>query len=287
MYRWTFYNSLNKFRKDYIEVSIFFHLLNEDYKLDDARFILYVYEAIESQYAIDYVSREDFDNYDEIHLVVSDEDQSLDTPDVLYIPLDEANVVINNVMNRASSSAKELPLGKIFKKSVSLNDENIKIDNKYKNKGSKKAVNYADVIDVLIYEYRQEQALRRGTIQSMFDTATTPLPSNSSKVSQNDPAARVPITLTQFITIVRNLNNTIELGEILNLYRLSYKLGHMVVNYESFMDACEISQFFVKSLRLPHFINGYILHKMDSDTVYILFIIIFYKIEAKFSIFST
>lgn len=60
----------------------------------------------------------------------------------------------------------------------------------------------------------------------MFLTATTPLPSNSSVAARSEAAAHVPITLQQFTTIVKNLNNSIDLKEVLHLYISFYYIKY-------------------------------------------------------------
>lgn len=82
-----------------------------------------MHQIIQLSIYIIIIIREDFDDFQELKNVIQNEEDSNATPNTLYVPLDVAGNIINNVMGRASSSAKELPLGKISKRAI-IGDEN-------------------------------------------------------------------------------------------------------------------------------------------------------------------
>ncbi|OWZ18509.1 hypothetical protein PHMEG_0007384 [Phytophthora megakarya] len=111
-------------------------------------------------------------------------------------------------------------------------------------------------VELMMLEYKEEQAHRRAAIRLMFQTATT-----AAAASAVEDAADMSLSamlginyasmdMEQFRVMVHTLNDEIPSFMIATLFRNAYTKGNGTVNFDSFMDAAETWQFFSTCMRL-------------------------------------
>ncbi|KAG1688732.1 hypothetical protein DVH05_003169 [Phytophthora capsici] len=111
-------------------------------------------------------------------------------------------------------------------------------------------------VELMMLEYKEEQAHRRAAIRLMFQTATS-----SAAASVAESAADISLSamlgincasmdMEQFRVMVRTLNDEIPSFWVATLFRNAYTRGNGTVNFDSFMDAAETWQFFSACMRL-------------------------------------
>ncbi|KAL3659728.1 hypothetical protein V7S43_015402 [Phytophthora oleae] len=111
-------------------------------------------------------------------------------------------------------------------------------------------------VELMMLEYKEEQAHRRAAIRLMFQTATS-----SAAASVSESAADISLSamlgincasmdMEQFRVMVRTLNDEIPSFWVATLFRNAYTRGNGTVNFDSFMDAAETWQFFSACMRL-------------------------------------
>ncbi|KAE9031040.1 hypothetical protein PR001_g11102 [Phytophthora rubi] len=111
-------------------------------------------------------------------------------------------------------------------------------------------------VELMMLEYKEEQAHRRAAIRLMFQTATTSAAASASESAANmSLSAMLGINYTsmdmeQFRVMVRTLNDAIPSFWVATLFRNAYMRGNGTVNFDSFMDAAETWQFFSTCMRL-------------------------------------
>ncbi|DAZ92976.1 TPA: hypothetical protein N0F65_004351 [Lagenidium giganteum] len=114
-------------------------------------------------------------------------------------------------------------------------------------------------VELMMLEYKEEQAHRRAAIRLMFQTAT------GSAATLNAAMRRVPsgtnqphstgtsaftMDMEQFRVMARTLNNELPSFVVAMLFRDSYVLGKGSVTFDAFLEAAEASQFFSSCMRL-------------------------------------
>ncbi|KAK1930204.1 hypothetical protein P3T76_014437 [Phytophthora citrophthora] len=111
-------------------------------------------------------------------------------------------------------------------------------------------------VELMMLEYKEEQAHRRAAIRLMFQTATS-----SAAASVSESAADISLSamlgincasmdMEQFRVMVRTLNDEIPSFWVATLFRNAYTRGNGTVNFDSFMEAAETWQFFSACMRL-------------------------------------
>lgn len=111
-------------------------------------------------------------------------------------------------------------------------------------------------VELMMLEYKEEQAHRRAAIRLMFQTATTSAAASASESAANmSLSAMLGINYTsmdmeQFRVMLRTLNDEIPSFWVATLFRNAYMRGNGTVNFDSFMDAAETWQFFSTCMRL-------------------------------------
>lgn len=106
-------------------------------------------------------------------------------------------------------------------------------------------------IELMMMEYKEEQAHRRAAIRLMFQTAMasvtggdlTAMPSIVSINGAN-------MDMEQFRVMVRTLNDETPSFVIATLFRNAYTRGNGAVTFDSFLEAAENGQFFSTCMRL-------------------------------------
>ncbi|GLD97391.1 hypothetical protein PINS_up006075 [Pythium insidiosum] len=104
-------------------------------------------------------------------------------------------------------------------------------------------------VELMMLEYKEEQAHRRAAVRLMFQTSTS--------AARGHIRSQMPLSVStaamdmeQFRVMVRTLNNEIPSHVIAMLFRAAYTRGSGSVNFDSFMDAAEHAQFFSSCMRL-------------------------------------
>ncbi|KAG6957197.1 hypothetical protein JG687_00010140 [Phytophthora cactorum] len=110
-------------------------------------------------------------------------------------------------------------------------------------------------VELMMLEYKEEQAHRRAAIRLMFQTATSAAAEASGSVAEMSLSAMLGINyasmdMEQFRAMVHTLNDEIPSFMVATLFRNAYSRGNGTVNFDSFMDAAETSQFFSTCMRL-------------------------------------
>lgn len=113
-------------------------------------------------------------------------------------------------------------------------------------------------VELMMLEYKEEQAHRRAAIRLMFQTATGAM---TSVVGPAGAESRQPLItlggisaatmdMEQFRIMIRTLNDEIPSFMVANLFRNAYVKGNGAVNFDAFMDVAESAQFFSSCMRL-------------------------------------
>ncbi|RLN93375.1 hypothetical protein BBJ28_00018080, partial [Nothophytophthora sp. Chile5] len=111
-------------------------------------------------------------------------------------------------------------------------------------------------VELMMLEYKEEQAHRRAAVRLMFQTATSSSVTWASESAANlSLSAMLGINSTcmdmeQFRVMVQTLNDEIPSFMVATLFRNAYVRGNGMVNFDSFMDAAETGQFFSTCMRL-------------------------------------
>lgn len=109
-------------------------------------------------------------------------------------------------------------------------------------------------VELMMLEYKEEQAHRRAAIRLMFQTATSSVTNGDMSSLTNAITAGInagaTMDMEQFRVMVRTLNDETPAFVIATLFRNAYTKGNGVVTFDAFMDAAEVSQFFSTCMRL-------------------------------------
>ncbi|ETL48898.1 hypothetical protein L916_01547 [Phytophthora nicotianae] len=110
-------------------------------------------------------------------------------------------------------------------------------------------------VELMMLEYKEEQAHRRAAIRLMFQTATSAAAAASDSVAEMSLSAMLGINyasmdMEQFRAMIHTLNDEIPSFMVATLFRNAYTRGNGTVNFDSFMDAAEAAQFFSTCMRL-------------------------------------
>ncbi|TMW64108.1 hypothetical protein Poli38472_014225 [Pythium oligandrum] len=115
---------------------------------------------------------------------------------------------------------------------------------------SDKSVQFIDAnlwVELMMMEYKEEQAHRRAAIRLMFQTATSAAASPSRRLGSVTSTA---MDMEQFRVMLHTLNEEIPSFTAATLYRTAYLRGNGAVTFDSFMEAAEYAQFFSSCMRL-------------------------------------
>ncbi|EEY62778.1 uncharacterized protein PITG_15179 [Phytophthora infestans T30-4] len=110
-------------------------------------------------------------------------------------------------------------------------------------------------VELMMLEYKEEQAHRCAAIRLMFQTATSAAAAASGSVAEMSLSAMLGINyasmdMEQFRATVHTLNDEIPSFMVATLFRNAYTRGNGTVNFDSFMEAAETAQFFSTCMRL-------------------------------------
>jgi hypothetical protein len=109
-------------------------------------------------------------------------------------------------------------------------------------------------VELMMMEYKEEQAHRRAAIRLMFQTAT----SMSSSLLGSFGGGRAVLTsastmdMEQFRIMIRTLNDDLPSFMIATLFRAAFMRGNGAVTFDSFLEAAEYAQFFSSCMRLEN-----------------------------------
>lgn len=114
-------------------------------------------------------------------------------------------------------------------------------------------------VELMMLEYKEEQAHRRAAIRLMFQTASSTAASSagvSTRQSESRQSAALvsasaaTMDMEQFRIMIRTLNDEIPSFMVAVLFRNTYVKGGGAVNFDAFMDVAESAQFFSSCMRL-------------------------------------
>lgn len=119
-------------------------------------------------------------------------------------------------------------------------------------------------VELMMLEYKEEQAHRRAAIRLMFQTATSAVVSvgDGSRLSETRQHAALgglsaaTMDMEQFRIMIRTLNDEIPSFMVAMLFRNTYMKGNGAVNFDAFMDVAESAQFFSSCMRLQSPASG-------------------------------
>lgn len=111
-------------------------------------------------------------------------------------------------------------------------------------------------LQLMLNEYREEQAHRRASIKLMFQMATA-----SGDASEGPPV----LNMDQFTSMLTALNRHILPHEIASLYRKAYYTGDYTVTYQSFLQIAEDQQFFASCLDYSTILGHVTAEAVDAD----------------------
>jgi hypothetical protein len=109
-------------------------------------------------------------------------------------------------------------------------------------------------VELMMLEYKEEQAHRRAAIRLMFQTATSSMTNGDMNMLSNGVTSGTntgsTMDMEQFRVMVRTLNDETPAFVVATLFRNAYTKGNGVVTFDAFMDAAEATQFFSTCMRL-------------------------------------
>nr|CCA22040.1 conserved hypothetical protein [Albugo laibachii Nc14] len=124
--------------------------------------------------------------------------------------------------------------------------DGIAVNGSLKLHGERWYIDASRWLELMMFEYREEQAHRRATIRVMFQTAAF----SSSSRSNGEASTSEFVEMGQFQEAARALNCGISLFMSACLYRRAFDLGNGAVTYDSFLIAAEQMHFFSSCMRL-------------------------------------
>lgn len=105
-------------------------------------------------------------------------------------------------------------------------------------------------VELMMLEYKEEQAHRRAAIRLMFQTATASVTNGEIGSMAIGATNGATMDMEQFRVMVRTLNDETPAFVVATLFRNAYTKGNGVVTFDAFMEAAETSQFFSTCMRL-------------------------------------
>ncbi|OQR99170.1 hypothetical protein THRCLA_06597 [Thraustotheca clavata] len=109
-------------------------------------------------------------------------------------------------------------------------------------------VDAAQWLQLMLQEYREEQAHRRAAIRLMFQTASAV--SENGKENDATQTANSEMDMEQFRSMMLTLHSNVSCATIVSYFRLSYDRGDGHVTFDAFMETAEERQFFAQCMNL-------------------------------------
>jgi hypothetical protein len=290
--RWCLYYGVKALvQEGYLEAKLFLSLLDEKYGEDEQVFMLYCYRILDSLIGgklnwgplRDQISYEYFQKqYEQLYTIPTLEGGKLPYfPKTVWISPYHASLATSIVLSRATDSEREglqkklmefaiinlsederprlyltpaastapKPVKSKHRKRTSVQEDEVEQANETKH------LQFIDAnlwIEMMMMEYKEEQAHRRAAIRLMFQTS---IASSSSLMRSSNSSTSMSMDLDQFRIMLSTLNHQVTSFSIAMLYRNAYRLGNGSVTFDSFMQAAEDAQFFSSCMRLESTAN--------------------------------
>ncbi|KAG6615473.1 uncharacterized protein IUM83_04945 [Phytophthora cinnamomi] len=265
--RWCLYYGVRSLvQQGYLEAKLFLSLLDEKFGEDEQVFMLHCYRVLDVLLAgrlnwgplREKVSYEMFARDVILSKATEAERAALDKKILEYVVTNVPEEERPDICLEPKLSDEPEPVHK--KKRPKLDRRNkSKIGDDMVDGDTPSAPQFVDAnlwVELMMLEYKEEQAHRRAAIRLMFQTATTSAAASASESAANmSLSAMLGINYTsmdmeQFRVMVRTLNDEIPSFWVATLFRNAYMRGNGTVNFDSFMDAAETWQFFSTCMRL-------------------------------------
>jgi len=204
---WGFYYSLKREAKVLPECRLFFTMLNETYGEDDLSFFLYCMQTVRG-IARDDVSEawgEEIICADDYASILEMEEKNgglLEITEKVWISVESAMYTIERVMTRSTERDRDRVIKEVAEhaeRSEGRLGEDAETEDM-------KCVDSAFVIQLLMSEYRREQAVRKASLKVMFETASISAMENSD-APDNRTSHGKTLDMQQFIEVVRSINS--------------------------------------------------------------------------------
>lgn len=296
--RWCLYYGVKALvQEGYLEAKLFLSLLDEKYGEDELVFMLYCYRVLDILIGgrlswgplRDYTSYVKFsEQYESLGHAATNGPSAKRVPKTIWISPYHASLATGVVLSKATEAERSTLNKKILnyvvnnvpeeeKPVVFLSPEQPRHAKKTKH-GKKPPVaadsltthdededvapqQFVDAnlwVELMMLEYKEEQAHRRAAIRLMFQTATGAMTSvmGSSGAESRQPVITLgginaaTMDMEQFRIMIRTLNDEIPSFMVANLFRNAYVKGNGAVNFDAFMDVAESAQFFSSCMRL-------------------------------------
>ncbi|EQC31055.1 hypothetical protein SDRG_11241 [Saprolegnia diclina VS20] len=252
--RWCLYYGAKVLSKDCVEAKLFLSFLDEKHGDDELVFALYCLRALDAlergELRWSPLRRtphyEAFASEWTAHASITGE--IVQVPRVVWIPLTLASQATAIVLIKATAeervdfdlklkalSVSTLPDGE---SSASLNETPPFVDAHH-------------WLQLMLQEYREEQAHRRAAIRLMFQTASSNhAPANDANDDVLGHSSNAEMDMEQFRAMMLTLQADVSCATIVSYFRLSYDRGGGHVTFDAFIDTAEERQFFAQCMCL-------------------------------------
>ncbi|CEG44360.1 uncharacterized protein PHALS_00728 [Plasmopara halstedii] len=289
--RWCLYYGVKALVKQgYLEAKLFLSLLDERDGEDEHVFMLYCYHVLDitSEGQLNWGplrEKASYQIFSQQYDLLLGTDQTkgpasrVRVPKKIWIPLKHASLATSIVLSRATEFERNVLFSKMtehevkdvpederldiyIKPPMEVKDELTKslehFENLVEDTQSHESPGFIDAhlwIDLMMHEYKEEQAHRRAAIRLMFQAATSTAVATSDSTAETGISTMSNISQTsmdmeQFYAMVHTLNDEVPSWLVAMLYRNAYTRGDGAVTFNSFMEAAEAWQFFSTCMRL-------------------------------------
>jgi hypothetical protein len=263
---WGFYYSLKRLAKELPECRLFFTMLNETYAEDDLSFFLYCVQTIRG------VARDDVaeawgeevissDDYTAILDLEEKHGGLIQITERVWISVESAMYSIERVMARSTERDRDQVIKKVAE-NAERSEGRLGED---PDKEDLKCIDSSFVVQLLMEEYRGEQAMRTASLKVMFETASVAAQQESEAPNDRTSNGKT-VDMQQFIEVIRSINSNSRIEMIATLYRDAYDFSNIGgVDLHAFLYAANKNHFFTSCQRLPVFYGAQNAEILSSD----------------------
>ncbi|OQR96690.1 hypothetical protein ACHHYP_13815 [Achlya hypogyna] len=254
--RWCLYYGAKVLAKDCVEAKLFLSFLDERHGDDELVFALYCIRALDglAHGTLEWSPLRHAPHYEafatewQAHATITGE--LVQVPRTVWIPLDYASRGTAIVLSKATAEERVDFEHKLTTLAVvTLPD------------GEHGAVPGTDGpfvdahqwLQLMLQEYREEQAHRRAAIRLMFQTASSASAGASSgdDVLWESHSTNAEMDMEQFRAMMLTLQADVSGATIVSFFRLAYDRGGGHVTFDAFIETAEERHFFAQCMCLP------------------------------------
>ncbi|ETV65299.1 hypothetical protein, variant [Aphanomyces astaci] len=263
--RWSLYYGAKLLSRDSTEAKVFLSFLDEKYGDDELVFGLFCMRVLDCLAGgeLDWSPLRHSMSYplfnDEWAAHFNFTGESIQVPKVVWITLHHASLATAIVLAKATADERDAfdsNMKAMATLSLPPSDRPTRVVS-FDGKNDGPMLDAFQWLNLMLQEYREEQAQRRAAIRLMFQTATTNSNSTTQTTSSSTDdlmasgSANAEMDMEQFRAMVVALNSDVTAGTIATFYRASYERGDGHVTYDAFMATAEALHFFTSCMRLP------------------------------------